>query len=259
MAIPTTKIIAKDAEALRGLILIAKEILGKAETRPLEKTLRYFGVSLANSSVAVATLCAQGHGADALRIARSMFETYVTFRYLLLRPKELKAFVDFDAVARYNRLDGYKTKLPRMYALFSADKIKAVKDAYDSVKHNFVGPNGKVRKHWCPHDLAEMARIVGCSEMYELFYRHASMLHHVEPMGLAMLIDGSTQEIQPGPTTRHIGVAIRIAALIFHDTLSRYAKLVGANHAEEFKRIDHLIGGPIEVDGNVLGSLAEAF
>lgn len=259
MTIERNEIIRKDVEALQGLILVAKDVLGKTETRALERTLRYFAISLANSSVAVAMLCNDGYGADALKIARSMFETYVTFRYLLQRPKELKDFLAFDAIARYNRLELYKARFPRMYAMFSAEKIKAANDKYNSVKTNFAGRKGRIRNRWCSYSLAEMARISGCAEMYDLFYRHASSLLHVDPMGLTMLIDGRTLEIQPGPTARHIGVAMRMAALVFHDALSRYSKLIGADHSEALKRIDGLIGGEIEVEGSVLGSLAEAF
>lgn len=259
MATEQNRIIRKDVEALQRLILVAKGVLGKAETQALERTLRYFAVSLANSSVAVAILCDAGHGADALKIARSMFEAYVTFRYLLLRPKELNDFVAFDAIARYNRLQYYKTKSPRTYAMFSAERIKAVNDNYNSVRKNFVGRKGKIRSRWCPHSLAEMARITGCGDMYDVFYRHASSVLHLDPMGLTTLIDGKTLEVQPGPTARHIGVAIRMAALVFHDTLVRYSKLVGADHSEALTRIDELIGGEIEAEGSVLGAFADAF
>lgn len=252
-------IIHKDLEALQQLILVAKEVLDKPETRALKQTLRYFAVCLANSSVAVATLCGDGFGADALKISRSMFENYITFRYLLLRPNELNDFLGFDAVARYKRLQCYKAKFPRMYSMFSAEKIKAVNEKYDSVKNKFVSRNGKIRKSWCRHDLAEMARIVDRTEMYEIFYRHASSLLHIDPMGLAMLIDGATLEIQPGPTARHIGVAMRMATIVFHGALSEYSKLIGADHAEVLKQIDGLIGGPIETEGSVLGSLSDAF
>lgn len=252
-------ILSKDLEALQALILVAKEVLGKPETRTLERTLRYFAVTLANSSVAVATLCGDGYGADALKISRGMFETYITFRYLLLRPEKLNDFLTFDAVARYKRLQCYKLKLPRMYSAFSADQIDAVERNYNAVKKNFLSSGGKVRRRWCPHDLAAMAQIVGCAEMYDVFYGHASSFLHIDPMGLAMLIDGTTLEIQPGPTARHIGVAMRMATLIFHDTLSEYSKLVGANHSEVLKRIDSLIGGAIETEGSVLGSLSDAF
>jgi len=252
-------IIGKDLEALQQLILVAKEVLEEPETRALERTLRYFAVCLANSSVAVATFCCDGFGADALKISRSMFENYLTFRYLLLRPKELNDFLSFDAVARHKRLQCYKEKFPRMYSMFSADQIKAVEKNYSAVRKNFLSRNGKTRDRWCRHDLAEMARITGRVEMYDVFYRHASSVLHIDPMGLAMLIDGTTLEVQPGPTARHIGVAMRMATLVFHDTLTEYSKLIGADHAEVLKRIDGLIGGPIETEGSVLGSLSDAF
>lgn len=252
-------VLNKDLEALQGLILVARDVLGKPEKRTVERTLRYFAVSLANSSVAVATLCGDGYGVDALKIARGMFETYIIFRYLLLRPKELSDFLNFDAVARYKRLQLYKTKFPQMYSMFSADQIEAAEHKYLAVKNDFVTPKGKLRSRWCRHDLAEMARIVGRADMYDLFYRHASLVLHIDPMGLAMLIDGATMEVQPGPSARHIGLPIRIATTIFHDALSAYSKLIGADHTEVLKRIDGLIGGEIAVEGSFLGSLSDAF
>jgi hypothetical protein len=105
-----------------------------------------------------------------------------------------------------------------------------------------------------------MARVTNLSEMYDLFYRHASTLHHVGPMGLAMLIDGKTLEIQPGPTRRHVGVAMRMATSTLHETLAEYSKLVGTDHSEKLKRIDEqFISGVVEAEGDPLGSLAEAF
>ncbi len=153
--------IAKDVEALLELITVAKTVLGRTQTRVDERTLRYFGISQANSAVAVAILCNAGHGADAVKIARSMFETHVTFRYLLRRAQELKDFLDFDAVARYNRLQFYKSKMPQLYASFPAEKINAVNNAYRVVKKRFVDSTGKVRKRWSRHSLAEMARVAG--------------------------------------------------------------------------------------------------
>jgi hypothetical protein len=251
--------IAKDLEALMELITVAKAILGRTQTGVYERTLRYFGISLANSSVAVATLCTAGHGADAVKIARSMFETHVTFRYLLRRPQELKDFLDFDAVARYNRLQFYKSKIPQLYASFPADKINAVNNAYHAVKKRFADSTGKVRKRWSCHSLAEMARVAGLADMYDLFYSYASSLHHTDPMGLAMLVDGETLEVQPGPTERHIGIAIRMATSTLHETLCEYSKLIGVDCSEALHRIDELISGVVEFKGNPLGSLAQAF
>jgi hypothetical protein len=135
--------IGKDLEALSELILIAKALLEKTQPKPFERTLRYFAVSLANSSVAVGMLCDYGHGADAVKIARSMFEIYVTFRYLLIRPKELEDFLAFDAIARYNRLQYYKKKLPEIYSGFSAEKISAKMMPFMRSRGNSLVPRAR--------------------------------------------------------------------------------------------------------------------
>ena len=67
--------------------------------------MRYFAISLVNSMASVVILCDGGFGVDAAKIARRIFETHVTFKFLLARPEELKDFLEFDAIARYNRLE----------------------------------------------------------------------------------------------------------------------------------------------------------
>jgi hypothetical protein len=251
--------ILKDVEALLELTVVARAVLEKTQKNPYERTLRYLATSLVNSSASVATLCTAGHGVDAVKIARSMFETHICFRYLLTRPDELRDFIDFDAIARYKRLQFWKTKMPQIYAGYSPEKIDAANHSYVAIKDRFMDSTGKVRVRWCRHGLAEMARVGGLELLYDLFYRHASSLHHTDPMGLAMLIDGRTLEIQPGPTERHLAIPMRIATVTLLDTLSEYAKLVGVDCSESFKRIDTLTSGVVDFQGSILGSLAEAF
>lgn len=197
--------------------------------------------------------------ADAVKIARGMFESYVTLRYLVRRPKDLKDFLDFDAVARYNRLQFYKSKMPEVYGSFPGGKIKAVKNAYRAVEKRFTDSTGKVRQRWSRYNLAEMARVAGLADAYDIFYRYASSLHHASPMGLAMLVDGETLEVQPGPTERHIGIALRMATLTLQDALCEYSKLIGVDCSGALHRVGELIGGAVDHRGNMLGSLAEAF
>jgi hypothetical protein len=207
----------------------------------------------------VALLCNAGYGADGVKIARGMFETHVAFRYLLRRPHDLEDFLRFDAVARYNRLQFYNSKMPKMYAAIPTEKINAVESAYRAIEKKFADSDGKVRLRWSRHNLADMARVAGLADMYDLFYRYASSLHHAGPMGLAMLIDGETLEVRPGPTERHVGIALRVATMILHDILCEYSKLIGADCSGALRRAGELIGGAVDFKGSVLGSLAEAF
>jgi hypothetical protein len=248
-----------DLKSLMSLIQIGGDMLVKSQTGALNRVLRYFAVSIANSSVAVAELCERGFGADAVKISRGMFETYVSFCYLLRRPSEVEDFVGFDAIARHKRLQTYKSKFPELYSSFPVEKILAVNEAYRAVKKKFTSPKGNVRERWCRHSLAEMASVAGLAEMYELLYRHASFIHHPNPMGLAMLIDSTTLDIQPGPTRKHTGIALRMATLVLYGTLLEYSKLIDANHKEAFKQIEGALNSTIECEGSPLGSLAEAF
>ncbi len=63
-----------------------------------------------------------------------------------------------------------------------------------------------------------MGRRTGLGEVYELFYRYASALHHVDPMGLGMLIDGDSLDVQPAPTMAHIGIALGMGNHILLDS-----------------------------------------
>lgn len=250
--------IAGDLSALSELIQVAKTLLGRPQTGLHEKVLKSLAVSMSNSAVATAILCNAGHGADAVKIARSILEARIIFRYLLNNSRELGDFLEFDAIARYNRLQYYRSELPQLYASLPAVKIKEVTDAYKAARPRFSNSRGKIQKRWSRHSLGQMARVVGLEDMYDLFYRYASYLHHTDPMGLAMLIDGETLEVQPGPTGRHTDIAIRMATSSLHETLSGYSKLIGIDCSEDLQRIDRLISTPIEYKGNPLGSLAEA-
>ena len=78
-------------------------------------------------------------------------------------------------------------------------------------------------------------------------------------MGHTMLVDGETLEVQPGPTERHVGIALRMATSTLYDVLSGYSKLTGADCSDALQRINKLISGAVEFTGNPLGSLAQAF
>jgi hypothetical protein len=249
----------RDLEAIVQLIAIAQDLLGGPETRTYERTLKFLAISVANSSVAVATLFRAGYGADAVRVARSMFETLVTLKYLLRRPRELNDFLEFDAIASYKRLQLYKSRITSAYARFSEEKIETVNSAYRAVRKKFTNSKGKVRERWCRHSLAEMARVADMTDWYDLFYRYASSLHHMDPRGLAMMIDSVTLEVRPGPTQQHTGIALRAAALIFYEALREYSVLVGVNRSEALARVEKLLEGEVEAKGQGLFLLAKAF
>lgn len=203
------------AEAASRLLLIRT---GNAFTQ----TIRYFAAPITNSYNTVVLICIHGQGADAVKITRSMFELQITLNYLLSNPGELRDFLDFDAIARWKRLQFYKSRHPELDASFPDSKKSEVDHEFARVKKRFEDRRGNIRDSRCRHSIAGMAERAGLTDMYELFYRYASALHHVDPMGLGMLIDGDSLDVQPSPSMAHVGIALGMGISILLDALRSY-------------------------------------
>ena len=65
-------------EALHDIGPLATKLFSKPVQGSLHRVLHYLAVLVSNSLGAVVTLCLNGYGADAVKIARSMFEGAIT-------------------------------------------------------------------------------------------------------------------------------------------------------------------------------------
>jgi len=213
-------------EAVRACIQLSAKMLRLSPSTNLQRITGHFLASMTNSITAMAVLGRYGHGADAVRIGRGMFETLVSMKYLIARQKELKDYLDFDAVARWKRLQFYKANHPDVYAGFPANKKDEVEREYQRVRARFIGRNGKPRLTWCNRPLSQMAEIAELADLYELFYPYASALHHASPMGLGMLVDGASVKIKPAPQLEHIGMALMAGIQVLVEAIRSYSKTV---------------------------------
>jgi len=252
-----TKEYARLFSAAVELTGIATKLLTIRPTTSLERTVRYMTAAMTNSNVGVALLCVNGHGADGVKVARGMFETLVTLKYLILTPSELRDFLEFDAVVRWKRLNFYKDHHPETYKRFPESKVAEVNRAFRRSRKRFAGRSGTLRDRWCRHSIAEMARRTGMSELYELFYRYASSLHHVNPMGLGMLIDGDTFDVQPAPSMAHIGIALGSGNVILLDALRDYGTIRQLDNEGTLKQIEQLLKKADFTSGNAVISSLE--
>ena len=73
----------KQFDAMGSCIEVAAKALELPRRDNLQRVARSLVASMTNSMTAVGVLCRYGHGADAIRIARRMFEVLVTLRYLM--------------------------------------------------------------------------------------------------------------------------------------------------------------------------------
>jgi hypothetical protein len=97
--------------------------------------------------------------------------------------------------------------------------------AYERVRDRFMNSDGRLRSTWHGSSIAEMAHAVDLFDMYEVFYRYASSLHHSDSMGLTMLVDDKSFDIEIEPSFRHAGIALTIANTLAVEGLSAYARV----------------------------------
>jgi hypothetical protein len=214
--------------------------------------------SLTNSNSAVALLCEKGHGADAVRIARAMFDLQIGYKYLVLYPDELRDFLDFDAVARWRRQQFYKSHHADVYATFSESKVSEVEREFKRVRKRFRGWTGKLRDQWCRHSLPEMAGRAGLADMYSLFYGYATSLQTLDPMGLGMMIHTKSLDVQSPPTMAHVGIALAVGNSILLDTLRDYSKVYRIDKEGAFQAVEQdLAKAKIDIESPVVGSLRD--
>lgn len=200
----------------------------------------------------------KGHGADAVRVVRAMFELQIGFKYLLLYSGELQDFLDFDAVARWRRQQFYKSQHPGVYATFSEPNVSEVEREFKRVHKRFRSWTGKLRDQWCKHPLPEMARRTGLADMYSLFYGYSTLLQTLDPMGLGMMIHAKSGDVQSPPTVAHVGIALAVGNRILLDTLRGYSKLCQIDKGDAFQAVEQdLAKANIDVDSSAVGDLRD--
>jgi hypothetical protein len=157
---------------------------GKAE-QDFEKAvhvltrLTFFGLN------DVVVLVANGHGAGAMKIVRSMFESSALAEYLRLNPHEATDYVGFGNVIAWRRYQWQLNNAPATVNLYSPEQVKSIEDGYDSVKARFANQKGKVRDQWTSKSIGAISEAIGRTKQYETVYSLCCSLHHANYEGLS--------------------------------------------------------------------------
>ena len=148
----------------------------------------------------------------------------------------------------------------KIYQTIPAQTIELRRAAFDRVRDRFLGDDGRLRSTWHGSNIADMARAVDLFDMYEVFYRYASSLHHSDPMGLSMLVDEMSLDIEIEPSFRHAGIALTMTNSLAVEGLSAYAlahAMPSSSHEpREYAELRELIASEPPSDEGGPGSFA---
>jgi len=168
--------------AIDKVQLVANDLIAvtKGSTVELVQLMRALTSINFTSMTDVVILTGNGRGTGAMKIARSMFEVSVTAEYLENNPSEADLYLDFAHVIGWRQLLLVEKTSP---GKVTPDLKREGEAQYNRIKGKFE-KNGRVRNSWSEKSVKKMADEIGKSDLYELVYGLASMLHHVNVGGL---------------------------------------------------------------------------
>ena len=181
----------------------------------------------ANSYGALLTLVLNGYGQDAMKIARSIYETELNVLWLKNHPEDLQDFLDYNLIQQkqlYDEMDEQqqqavpKERYDQMVADYNHVLPRFLKDAKRQIP----------RSEWCRVSIYERAKEAeqqwrdqmaadglkdnGIS-LYKTFYRHASSMHHMDIAGVIASIDEDMNAIM-APSWEHLDDALVAASSV---------------------------------------------
>jgi hypothetical protein len=190
------------------------------------QVFRHIAKLCMNSLGAVAVLCLNGFGHDALKLARNIYEGYLTIAYLEKHPDELDDYVEYFHVARKQQLDALIATGTDVSSI-TPEVREQIESEYLQVEARFR--KGKYpRPHWCKVQPWEMAADVGLKEHHKLFYADVSHVHHVSIWGIANQADDPSGDAETAPSAKRVADALMAAhtyALLAFEVYNRSADL----------------------------------
>ena len=146
----------------------------------------------ANTHGALLTLVLNGYGHDAMKLARSLFEIEMNIIRLKYHPDEIENFMGYHFIQQKQLYDLFSNE---QKSHVSKKRYDEMMSAYTAVLPRFLTKRDKARPRleWCGISLYERAKEAGPDylDLYRMFYRQASSIHHLDFSGLAAHSDGN--------------------------------------------------------------------
>ena len=199
----------------------------------------------ANSYGALLTLVLNGYGMDAIKIARSIYETELNILWLKNHPEDLDEFLDYNLIQQKQLYDEMSEEQQRAVPKERYDEMMA---EYIRVLPRFASARDKTqpRNEWCRVSIYQRAKEAeqqwreqmakdGINDnglsLYKTFYRHASSIHHMDIGGVIASLDEEMNAIM-APSWEHLEDAL-VAARSVLTCVSMYDEMAGLGMAEQ--------------------------
>src|SRR5260370_24582915 len=167
-----------------------------------------------------------GYGVDAIKIARTMFESAVTVAYLRKHPDEFDDYFDFHFIVAMKRHRYMEKHAPELLKRVTDAAIAHAKEGYARVAPRFT-VNGRVRGRWSRKPFSQICADLDLEEHYLTFYELASNITHANISGVMPQADPDPDvlDVDSAPSEQFVDMALRTAHFAFVLSASAYIAL----------------------------------
>ncbi len=202
----------------------------------------------ANSYGALLTLVLNGYGQDAMKIARSIYETELNVLWLKNHPEDFQDFLDYHLIQQKQLYDEMDEEQQQAAPKERYDQMMA--DYNRVLPHFLKGKKRQIpRSEWCRVSIYERAKEAAQQwrdqmaadglkdngiSLYKTFYRHASSMHHMDIGGVIASIDEDMNAIM-APSWEHLDDALVAASSVLR-CLSYFDEMAQLGMQERIRR-----------------------
>ncbi len=226
--------------------MVSDMVAAPADEQLLDIVRRLLAAA-ANSYGALVVLVLNGYGMDAIKIARSIYETELNISWLKNHPEDLADFLDYYFIQDKQRYDAKSEERKKEVPQESCEEMMA---EYSRVLPRFSSPRDKSRprNEWCRVSIYERAKEAeelwrkqmaadgikdnGIS-LYKTFYRHASSMQHMDVWGVLASVNEDGNPIM-APSEKHLADALAAAGSVLR-CVSMYDEMAGLGMGERIR------------------------
>ena len=148
---------------------------------------------------ALLTLVLNGYGYDAMKLARSIYETELNIVWLKNHPDEIRDFLDYNIIQQKQLYDVMNEE--EQQKSVSKERYERMMAEYTEILPRFATGRDKTRprNEWCRVSIYDRAKEAGQLPLHQIFYRQASSMHHGDIGGLISHLD-SNMHVELAPS-----------------------------------------------------------
>jgi hypothetical protein len=194
-------------------------------------------------------LCNKGHGENAMSLVRTIFDNYLTLRYIQQNPSDsIYKFLNYPYLEKKFMLDRAEQpdgKLRPDVKIMVLEKEMEILDQYHQVKILYVKQGEDEEKSlkkfksgkWAGVSRRRMAEDTCLAFDYDYVFHFHSHFTHPHPMGLSGFCEETELEVRYGakPSAKEVFPALPVAMRYFLLILKEWAELFQLNKGTEIE------------------------